>query len=81
MFSYLLNLFISTYFVCLIADMSENLVLVDFVKNYLSGDSYAAPAKKNNKSFGSRAKSSAARRGFAESNVNEGYDIVPTRPY
>ena len=81
LFSYLVNIFVSTYFVCLIADLSEAILMCDLVEMYLRNEnqkagSYHGPQNGQR----GRAKSSAAR-DIYESNVNEGYDIVPTHHY
>lgn len=63
--------------------MSETLLMFDLVDYYLKNENQRVDMKEkgNYGNYGSRAKSSAAKGHFAESNVNEGYDIVPTSPY
>lgn len=75
--SYILNISISTYFICIPADLSESLLLGELVKMHLSQVNQK-PALPSDDYNGSRAK---PNRGYDESQVNEGYDILPTRPY
>ena len=81
LFSYLVNIFVSTYFICLIADLSEAILMCDLVEMYLNNQNQKVSGVYHGPRSGqTRAKSSAAR-DIYESNVNEGYDIVPTNPY
>ena len=67
LFSYLLNIFASTYFVCLLADLSESLLMWDLVDMYLNNENQKADRSQDISR--NRAKSNGGR-DFYESNVN-----------
>jgi hypothetical protein len=89
-FSFVLNIFVITYFVSLAKNLGESILLATLIKKYLKGEDMIEEENNNNDSsvdenakdpvpnFSNR---DSMKNYVHESNVNEGYLIVPTSSY
>ena len=69
LFSFIINIFTVTFFVCLPADLGESLLVCKLVEKYLNNDQMHEDLKEERE-----------EKGMHESNVNQGYDVYPTSP-
>ena len=67
LFSFVINIFVVTFFVSLPADLGESLLVCKLVEKYL-----------NNEAMHEDLKQGREEKRIHESNVNEGYDVYPT---
>ena len=63
LFSFIINIFVITFFVCLVTDLAETILVCELVEKYLNDERM----EENGKDFVAK-----------ESHFNEGYDVYPT---